>query len=316
LARRNILLAPAKESCMRTRLVRIGSVAALAVLLFARGVRADDLKGTFFPSNGVKLHYVEEGSGEPVVMLHGFTINGRINWDLPGITGVLKKKYRVITLDARGHGRSEKPHDPARYGVEMVEDVVRLMDHLHIERAHVVGYSMGGFITNKLVTLHPDRVISATLGGAGWGRADDPPKFLDALAVSLEQGKGITPLLIALNPPGSPPPTEEHLRFANQMLTFTNDQKALAAVVRGMPGLAVPREALEKNRVPVLAIVGEFDPLKVGVDALDGVMPNLKIVVVPGADHMSTFYEPQFVETLSGFLAAHPLRQAAPATAD
>ena len=283
---------------------------------YADEPRALQPRARFFESNGVKLFYQDEGSGEPVVLLHGFTINGRINWDLPGITRALSRDHRVLTLDARGHGRSEKPHDPAKYGIEMVEDVVRLLDHLKIEKAHIVGYSMGGFITNKLVTTHPERVLTATQGGAGWGRTDDKPSFLDDLAVSLEQGKGITPLLIALHPPDSLPLDEDELKFANRMLTLTNDQKALAALIRGTTGLSVPKEKLLQNRVPVLAIVGERDPMKVGVDAMDGVMSNLKIVVIRGGDHMSTFYDPQFVRSLREFLAAHHARPLIPAAAE
>jgi pimeloyl-ACP methyl ester carboxylesterase len=101
----------------------------------------------FFNSNGVKLHYVTEGRGEAVVLIHGFTGSAEM-WGqkAPGRCAVwekLAKHYRVIALDCRGHGKSDKPHDPARYGAEHAEDVVRLLDHLGIKKAHVVGYSMG-----------------------------------------------------------------------------------------------------------------------------------------------------------------------------
>lgn len=193
----------------------------------------------------------------------------------------------------------------------MVEDVVRLLDHLKIRKAHIVGYSMGGFITNQVVATHPDRIISATLGGAGWGRLEDRPVFLDDLADSLEKGKGIAPLLIALTPPGHEPPSEEDLKFANQMLLLTNDQKALAALIRGIPAFAISKETLEKNKVPTLALIGDLDPFKAGVDAMKGVMANLKIVVIPGADHMQTFYSPIFLKSLRAFLEAHRAQPAA-----
>lgn len=270
----------------------------------------------FFDSNGVKLFYQEQGAGEPVVLIHGFTLNGRLNWVLPGITSALSRDHRVITIDTRGHGRSDKPHDPAKYGLEMVEDIARLLDHLKIEKAHIVGYSMGAFITNKFVTTHPERVLSATLGGAGWGRAEDRPVFLDDLAKSLEEGKGITPLLVALTPADREPPTEEDLALTNRLLALSNDQKALAAIIRGTPGLSIPKEKLEQNRVPVLAIIGERDPLKNGVDAMDGVMANLKIVIVPGGDHMNTFSNPLFVKSLRAFLSNHATARTAPVTAE
>src|SRR6516225_11708196 len=104
----------------------------------------------FFDSNGVKIRYLVEGKGEPVLLIHGFTAGIEMQWALPGIIKELAKDYRVIALDNRGHGRSDKPHDAKKYGMEMVNDAIRLMDHLKIKKAHVVGYSMGAMITSKL----------------------------------------------------------------------------------------------------------------------------------------------------------------------
>ena len=117
--------------------------------------------GKFFESDGVRLHYTDEGAGEPVILIHGFATNADLNWRVPGITQALAEDYRAIALDVRGHGLSDKPHGVDQYGTKMVNDVIRLMDHLEIEKAHVVGYSMGGFITLKLITMYPDRIISA-----------------------------------------------------------------------------------------------------------------------------------------------------------
>src|SRR6266446_970237 len=111
----------------------------------------------FFDSNGVKIRYTVEGKGEPVLLIHGFTANIEIQWTIPGITRALAKKYQVIAFDNRGHGKSGKPHDAEKYGMEMVEDAVRLLDHLKIKKAHVVGYSMGGMIALKLAVVHSDR---------------------------------------------------------------------------------------------------------------------------------------------------------------
>ena len=108
---------------------------------------------------------------------------------------------RVVAIDCRGHGKSDKPHDTAKYGPQMAEDVIEMMDHLKIKKAHIVGYSMGGMITAKLLTTHPDRLLSATLGGHGGLRDDGPRQFYDELASSLEQGKGFGLLIAALTPP-------------------------------------------------------------------------------------------------------------------
>ena len=123
-----------------------------------------------FDSNGVKIHYQMQGQGEPVILIHGLTANARVNWDWPGITSFLAEDYQVIALDCRGHGLSGKPGISSQYGTNMVDDVVRIMDHFKIKSAHLVGYSMGGMITMKMLVLHPDRVRSAVVGGMGWMR--------------------------------------------------------------------------------------------------------------------------------------------------
>jgi pimeloyl-ACP methyl ester carboxylesterase len=258
-----------------------------------------------FLSNGVKIHYMSAGEGEPVILIHGFCANSYNNWVLPGIFDKLSKHYHVIAIDNRGHGASGKPYEVDKYGMEMVEDVVRLLDHLKIEKAHIIGYSMGGFITGALVATHPERILSATMGGAGWSQDSDDHTVIDALAKSLDEGNGITPLMKALTPPGKPQPTEEQLKARNQLVMLANDPKALSACIRGMLKLHIARETLEKNKVPVLAVIGELDPLKKGVDAMDGVLSNLKVVVVKGGDHMSTIRSPLFEQSIEDFLAAH-----------
>jgi pimeloyl-ACP methyl ester carboxylesterase len=285
-------------------------VAAL-LLLFASAANAED---GFFVSDGVKIHYIVEGQGEPVLLIHGFSANIPMQWGLPGVIKELAKEYQVIAIDNRGHGRSGKPHDVKDYGVKMVEDSVRLLDHLKIEKAHVVGYSMGGFITGKLLATHPDRIISATLGGAGWEKPNDESmSFMKELAESLEAGKGIGPLIIRLTPAGAPKPTEEQLSGINTMIMLTNDQKALAAVIRGMPEFAVTEETLKANKTPTLALIGALDPLKAGVDEMKPVMANLKVVVIENADHMTAFTKPEFLGAIKPFLAANSLNKDKPA---
>jgi pimeloyl-ACP methyl ester carboxylesterase len=280
---------------------RLIAAAAVCLLLPLTGARADD---KFFDSDGVRLRYTDQGQGEPVILIHGFAVNTELQWVLPGIVKGLVKDYRIITIDNRGHGRSGKPYDPKMYGMAMIEDVLRLMDHLHIKKAHIVGYSMGGFMTLKLLATHPDRFLSATTGGAG-ASAQVPQALLDELADSLDKGKGIGPLIRWLTPAGQLKPTEEQLKSVNQMFSLFNNQKALAAVIRSLKGLAITADDLKPNRVPLLALVGSLDPLKEGVDELEGHVPHLKVVVIPGADHMNAFARPEFLKSLKDFLAAH-----------
>lgn len=282
-----------------------------AVLFFSHNVYAQQKTAAApapkksFDSNGVKINYIVKGEGEPVLLIHGFTGSYQMNW-MPVIEN-LSKDHKVIAYDNRGHGQSGKPHDPSAYGLEMVEDAVRILDHVGVQKAHVVGYSMGGFITAKLLTVHPDRMISATLGGAGWTKPDDElmTTFMNELAESLETGNGVTPLILRLHPAGRPPLAPEALNGINQLLSLTNDVKALAAVVRGMRNFQVTESQWKENEVPVMALIGEVDPLKQGVDAMIGVVPNLEILVIEEADHMNAFRRPEFVTAVRGFIGKH-----------
>ncbi len=279
----------------------------------ARAGAAEKVVDQFFDSKGVKIRYQVQGEGEPLILLHGFTASIEGQWEAPGIRARLAKDFQVIALDARGHGKSDKPHDAMQYGREMIGDVVRLMDHLKIAKAHIVGYSMGAFMTNRFLAQHPDRFITATLGGAGWKKPDhDPLGTLDKLAESLEAGKGITPLLELLNPVGRPKPTQQQLDTINFFIMATNDQKALAACVRGMANLSVTEAECRANKIPTLAIVGANDPLKLTVDDLAQVMPELKVQVIDGTDHVTCFFHPKFVEEVKTFVAAHSVAKSLP----
>jgi pimeloyl-ACP methyl ester carboxylesterase len=290
---------------------RIVSVIAIcALLVVAPRAVAED---SFFDSSGVKIHYIVKGQGEPVVLIHGFSANILVQWEIPGIVSKLQSDYKVIALDNRGHGKSDKPHEPEKYGPEMVNDVLRLMDHLKIEKAHIVGYSMGGFLAGYLVANHPSRVLTATLGGAGWLKADDSrTEFMNVLAESLESGKGMGPLIEYLTPPGKPKPTDKELEVINQMVMAMNDRLALAACIRGLRRVSVTEGQLRANRVQALSLIGAEDPLKVGVDEMAQVMSNLRVEVLEG-DHMTAFRNPKFVGGLKVFITDHAAEPAAAA---
>src|SRR5271170_3312252 len=149
----------------------------MCLVLLAIGMAcaaSSPLRADEFDSDGVTIHYDVLGSGEPVILIHGLYASAKINWEMPGITAMLARNFQIIALDCRGHGQSGKPQAEGAYGTNMVEDIVRLMDHLHIAKARVAGYSMGGMIAMKLAVTHPDRVSSVVLGGMGWHKADAP----------------------------------------------------------------------------------------------------------------------------------------------
>jgi len=262
---------------------------------------------SFFDSDGVKIHYVVEGKGEPLLVIHAFTRSIQQSF---GVIKAFSKNFQVIALDNRGHGQSEKPHDLDAYGMNMIEDHIRLLDHLKIKKAHVFGYSMGGAIAIGIVGFHPERVLSAIVGGAGWippGQVRDIGGLdWDDFAESMEQGKGIAPLMLALTPEGDPQPTPEQLEMANKEFNSTQDPLALAALIRNF--VPSPTEAqIRSNKIPVLALIGDKDPGKKDVDRLDGLMPNLKIVVIPNADHMTATADPLFHKSFSDFLSENSL---------
>jgi pimeloyl-ACP methyl ester carboxylesterase len=277
--------------------------------LAAAGLQAQApaVKEPFFDSDGVKIHYTIQGKedGEPVLLIHGFSVNSEMNWG-PTLKG-LAKDYKLIAMDCRGHGGSEKPHDPKKYGPEMVKDAVRLLDHLKIDKAHVVGYSMGAGLTLQLAARYPERLRTATLGGAGLPQPGRE-KMVEALADSLEQGKGFGPLVIALTPKDKPRPTEEQIKTIDAFLTAQNDTKALAAVLRGQlnnKDLALSEEKIKGIKVPMLALIGADDPLRPGVDELKKRLPEVKVVVIDKADHLTAFGRDEFVNGLKEFLDAH-----------
>jgi pimeloyl-ACP methyl ester carboxylesterase len=283
----------------------------IALLLIAAPYcRAEDGD---FDSKGVKIHFRILGQGEPVLLIHGFT-GSLESWT--GITTEWAKSYFVVSLDCRGHGKSGKPYDPKQYGAEMAEDVVRLMDHLRIPKAHVIGYSMGAMITGKLIASHPDRLLSATLGGAaGMRETDAAIKLSVPTAEALDKGEGIKPILVYLTPPGKPAPTDEQIKQINQFLVASNDVKALAAVMRGFNGLAVTDAQMKANKIPTLAIVGTADPLITQVKSWQGKMGGLRpIVEIEGADHGTASQQPKFAKSLTQFLETNFVRRQLPTT--
>ena len=292
----------------RTAVLLFASVALLPS--YARAQAPENDK--FFDSNGVRIRYVDVGRGEPVVLIHGFSSSLDANWGQTRVIDAIAKDFRVVAFDVRGHGKSDKPHDPASYGLAVVEDVTRLLDHLGIPRAHIVGYSMGGAITGKFITTHPDRVISAVFGGSAPRLGWPPQAERDAneLAESLEQGHGMRPLIVRLLPPNEPKPADDVIERQSQASLGRNDALALAAVQRGNKAQAVTLAEVRALRMPLLAVIGSADPIKVGVDAFKQIKPDLTVVVIQGATHSGVRGapgRPEFAAAVHDFLAAHRL---------
>ena len=255
-----------------------------------------------FNSAGVSIHYIEEGAGEPVVLIHGFT-NTAQNWIRTGVFPALARDYRVIAIDCRGHGQSDKPHDPKQYGREMGMDIVRLLDHLKIRRAHIVGYSMGGGIVAQLLIEHPERFMSATLGGNAGRRAWTAEDEAQMRVESEEMEKGfLANQYRRLAPTNGPVPTDDEIRERSAERLQGQDRRALAAVSRSRPEFVQTAAQMAAVTVPTLGIVGSLDPAVSNYRQLQGIMPHLELVVIEGAAHGAAPSRPEFLQALTAFL--------------
>lgn len=283
-------------------------IAFVTAILLASPTRAQKkpFEQQSFDSNGVKIVYLDHGKGEVVVLLHGFSASIGMMWDLD-LRPELTKEFRVVAPALRGHGRSDKPTDAKAYGAELAEDVIRLLDHLKVEKAHVVGYSIGSTVAGKLLVSHPDRLLSVTFGGGGpiFRPSKAFVEAFDAAAETLEQGKGAGPLLIAFTPDDRPKPSPEQAAALTKLGLAGKDQKVLAAVLRGQKGLAVTEDQLKANKVPVLFVYGSRETiLKSIITESQKALPaaTVTVKVVEKGDHPSTLPSPEFRTAVLEFL--------------
>ena len=271
-------------------------------------VDADD---DVFDSNGVKIRYVTEGKGEPVVLIHGWMADssmwgrdrsGNTKLDTTGANG-----FQLIALDCRGHGKSDKPHDLEKYGPEMAADVVRLLDHLKLEKAHLIGYSSGAFIAGKVAATHPERVLSVVYGGQApliAGTKSSDSSEVEVFAKAVDEGKDLGSYIIAVTPPGKPKPTEDQAKAIAKFLYDGKDVKAFAAAGRSFKNLEVTGEQLSKCKAPILFIHGgnESDYVKDRVATVRKLLGRGEVKIVEGGDHITTLTKPEFGSAILQFL--------------
>lgn len=247
-----------------------------------------------FSSDGVDIAYIDEGSGEPVLLIHGFASNVATNWiDTGWVETLTRAGFRVIAYDNRGHGQSAKLYELEAYGAPlMAEDARRLLDHLGIERAHVLGYSMGARIAAFLAIAHPARVASLIFGGLGLnmvrGIAGTGPVAHALEADSIDEVTN---------------PTARTFRaFAEQT---KSDLKALAACIRSSRA-PITAQALGQLRCPVLVVVGERDVIGGSPAGLAELIPGARAVQLPGRDHMKAVGDKGFKQAVLEFLGGQP----------
>lgn len=250
-----------------------------------------------FSSDGVRIGFIDEqppgATGTPVLLIHGFASNVEANWLATGwVSELTRAGYRVIALDNRGHGTSEKLYGLEDYGAPlMAEDARRLLDHLGIPTAHVIGYSMGARIAAFLAIAHPERVASLVFGGLG---------------INMVRGMaGTGPIAHALEAPSVEDVKSQAARtfrvFAEQT---KSDLRALAACIRSARA-PITAEALGGLRCPVLVVVGENDVIAGSAAELASIIPGAKALTLPGREHMKAVgdrtFKTQVLEYLGGF---------------
>jgi pimeloyl-ACP methyl ester carboxylesterase len=247
-----------------------------------------------FLSDGIRLAFIDEGAGDPVLLIHGFASSARTNWVEPGWVSLLTRSgFRVIAVDNRGHGGSDKLYDRALYSAPlMAEDARRLLDHLGISRADVMGYSMGARITAFLSLAHPGRVRSAIFGGLG-GNMIRPMAGTGPIAAALE----------ASSIDEVKNPTARTFRaFAERT---HSDLKALAACIRGSRD-PITREMVASLACPVLVATGTDDVIGGQAEELAALIPGAQALPIPRRDHMLAVGDRVYKEGVLAFLRARP----------
>ncbi|MGA0114612.1 MAG: alpha/beta fold hydrolase [Burkholderiales bacterium] len=240
----------------------------------------------YLDANGVKIRYIDTGKGPAIVLLHGGTSNLE-SWTSRGVVDNLAQDFRVIAFDARGHGKSDSPHDPAAYGRQQALDVVRILDALKIERAHIIGFSLGSSTVAQLLTLHPERFLTGVqVAGPGRSPKEANNPRIETEAAEIERDCISRSRLMRQAPAGMKPTEEEiQKRMAACRADKSFDQRATAASLRGYKDQAVTAEQMAAVQVPTLGIVGTLDHTLKGMQELKQIRPGMKLVLLEGVSH-------------------------------
>jgi len=247
-----------------------------------------------FHNGAVEIAYLDEGEGDPILLVHGFASTKNVNWVYPTWVSELKKNgRRVIAFDNRGHGDSAKLYDAAAYDIgTMAGDIGALMDHLNIERADIMGYSLGARMTAVLAQSQPERLRSAIFGGIGVGLIDGGGP-----------GENVATALEAPSLEDVTDPVGRTFRaFADQT---RSDRLALAACLRGSRRL-MTRDEAAGIAVPVLIAVGTTDEIAGSAAALGKIIPGAEVLDIPNRDHMRAVGDKVYKTGVLEFLSRRP----------
>jgi len=283
---------------------------ALCLLMTAGAAFAQDKPrdGYFTTKDNVKIHYIVQGKGTPVILIHGYTGSAQGNWFSNGVAEALVKNYLVVAIDCRNHGKSDKP---VPNGPGKAEDVIEMMDHLKIQKAHFHGYSMGGGIVGRLLALIPERMITASFGGSGIQeidpemRAKVPPDKQGRDPLEDEASRRLR-LRRAMDLGMSKEEAEKLAATPPPPRTPAAPAGGAAAAPTQPTG---PQLDLTKLNIPMLAINGEFDRPLAKTHRLWREARNFTSVILPGKSHltaiMAGYIPKEYAESLVKFINAN-----------
>jgi pimeloyl-ACP methyl ester carboxylesterase len=262
----------------------------------------------FFDNDGVKIYYEIEGEGPPVIMLHGFAANIESNWKSANWVDYLKYDYKLILVDCRGHGKSDKPKDAAQYGEKINEDIVKLLDHLSIKKANFFGYSMGARITTDILLENQELFISAIIGGFPLHYSKKRTKLIGKVMMK-KWIKGLKKANL------DDIKNKAALRFRKVISEYADshlqDLEALVYVLEGdiqrpdgiLPTNPERKEALKKVNVPVMTVFGADDSIVKRSKSIGAqLVPDSCYFQIEGKDHITVVADPKFHMVVKAFL--------------
>lgn len=264
-----------------------------SLLVFA--TTATPLSAATIESDGVPIHYVVMGEGDPVVLLHGLMVDWKFNFG--ELASDLSEDFQVIAVDLRGHGKSGKPESPTGYGPTYLDDVLAVMNAVDVESAHVVGYSLGGYIALKFAASFPEKTRSLVLAGSGYQTQEwfsqSSEKLRNRFAAADTVARGFTD-------------KPEDLPAGYRDMMNRNDKQAMMAALGGLEALVVDKTRLEQLDMPIQGIFGGKDygvpnmlaPIQVA-------QPDMSVVIIPDATHLTAINSERFRSGIADFLRKH-----------
>jgi pimeloyl-ACP methyl ester carboxylesterase len=248
----------------------------------------------FAHNEGMRIYYELEGKGLPLILLHGFT--GSLNdWQTYGYTQELSKDYQLVLIDARGHGKSDKPHDSKAYQPELFgRDITAVMDDLKIKKALYMGYSMGGRVGFSSIARYSlDRFYCLVLGGKspyGYGtgaKKEDVRMRLASLEKAAKEG---SEFYVAYEARGGVPLSEVRKARIRE-----SDFGSLIAVQKAFIDWPDADDLIPEIKLPCLLYSGELDEDYLVIKQSATMMPNAQFFSLPGLDHVLCYQHSELV---------------------